>query len=145
MLKGGKPLELRQAAHEPAQRLGTPLFVGESNLASQMSGWDAARMNRRRLETFLCDEARPVGPRGRKKQGVRSGLDLTACVECPSPCGYGMSYLERLTRQELKELSCGGDCLSCVQPCNLYGPMRGKERREINRFLRVALAGSQKK
>jgi len=138
-------LTIRQAVHEPTRRMGTPLFTGESNLPRQPGIWEPERLNRRRLETYLCDEARPVGPRGRKKQGERSGLDLTACVECPSPCGYGMSYLERLTRQELKELGCGGDCLSCAQPCNLYGPMRGKERREINRFLRVALAGSQKK
>jgi len=49
-----------------------------------------------------------------------------ACVECQSPCGYGLRYLTLLTPEERKEYSCGGDCAECPQPCNLYRAMRAE-------------------
>ena len=87
-------LTIRQAVHEPTRRLGPPLFTGESNLPRQPGIWEPERLNRHRLEGFLCDEARYIIGRGGRKVGAdghdsrRRKVDPMACVECQSPCGY---------------------------------------------------------
>ena len=89
-------------------------------------------LNRHRLEGFLCDEARYIIGRGGRKVGAdghdsrRRKVDPMACVECQSPCGYGLRYLTLLTPEERKEYRCGGDCAECPQPCNLYRAMRAE-------------------
>ena len=125
-------LTIRQAVHEPTRRVGTPLFTGESNLPRQPGIWEPERLNRHRLEGFLCDEARYIIGRGGRKVGAdghdsrRRKVDPMACVKCQSPCGYGLRYLTLLTPEERKEYRCGGDCAECPQPCNLYRAMRAK-------------------
>ena len=86
-------LTIRQAVHEPTRRMGTPLFTGESNLPRQPGIWEPERLNRHRLEGFLCDEARYIIGRGGRKVGpyglwgVSKPLRLWAALPDPADAG----------------------------------------------------------
>lgn len=47
-------------------------------------------------------------------------VNMGACLECESPCAYGMEILRRMPIHELLELGCGGDCMTCRDGCRLY-------------------------
>lgn len=86
----------------------------------------------------------------RKADGRRWTLNLGACIECESPCEYGMERLRRLKIHELLELGCGADCLTCPEPCRVYKLAVGKiaaeeiqkavKRKQAEAFARAALA-----
>lgn len=84
------------------------------------------------LRKQLCSLARyPVDYKGRRLTHSRTGkqrwkLELTACVECESPCGYGTEVLRRMSIHDLLELSCGADCTQCQEGCRLYQIVRQK-------------------
>lgn len=88
-------LTIRQAVHEPTRRMGTPLFTGESNLPRQPGIWEPERLNRHRLEGFLCDEARYIIGRGGRKVGAdghdsrRRKVDLWPVWSVKAPAAMG--------------------------------------------------------
>ena len=85
----------------------------------------------------------------KKADGRRWALNLGACIECESPCEYGMERLRRLKIHELLELGCGADCLTCPEPCRVYKLAVGKiaaeeiqkavKRKQAEAFAREAL------
>lgn len=65
----------------------------------------------------VCDDAYPDANRlGRLRMEQYNPL---ACVECGTPCRYGIAALKSLPRGDFERLKCGGDCMRCRQPCLL--------------------------
>jgi len=131
-------------------RLGTHLFAPDTVTAPRHTCADPRKIRSvKTLESQLCYNARyTVDIRGRKTQ--RWTLNLGACIECESPCEYGMERLRRLKIHELLELGCGADCLTCPEPCRVYKLAVGKiaaeeiqkavKRKQAEAFARAALA-----
>ena len=107
--------------------LGTKVFASDTVTAPNRSTTDPRKIrSTKTLERALCYNARyAVDYKGRrvperKMEGHRWLLNLGACVECESPCEYGMERLRRMQIHELLELGCGGDCMKCPEPCRVY-------------------------
>lgn len=107
--------------------LGTKVFASDTVTAPNRSTTDPRKIrSTKTLERALCYNARyAVDYKGRrvperKMEGHRWMLNLGACVECESPCEYGMERLRRMKIHELLELGCGGDCMKCPEPCRVY-------------------------
>lgn len=103
--------------------LGTHLFAPDTVTAPRHTCTDPRKIrSTKTLEKSLCYNAHyPVDIRGRKtadngRTNQRWKLNLGACIECESPCEYGMERLRRLKIHELLELGCGADCLTCPEP-----------------------------
>ena len=137
--------------------LGTHLFASEGSINAHNTYCDPRKIrSTKTLEKSLCYNANyPVDIRGRKtadngRTNQRWTLNLGACIECESPCEYGMERLRRLKIHELLELSCGADCLTCPEPCRVYKLAVGKiaaeeiqkavKRKQAEAFARAALA-----
>lgn len=138
-------------------RLGTHLFAPDTVTAPRHTCADPRKIRSvKTLESQLCYNARyTVDIRGRKtadngRTNQRWTLNLGACIECESPCEYGMERLRRLKIHELLELGCGADCLTCPEPCRVYKLAVGKiaaeeiqkavKRKQAEAFARAALA-----
>lgn len=138
-------------------RLGTHLFAPDTVTAPRHTCADPRKIRSvKTLEKSLCYNAHyPVDIRGRKtadngRTNQRWTLNLGACIECESPCEYGMERLRRLKIHELLELGCGADCLTCPEPCRVYKLAVGKiaaeeiqkavKRKQAEAFARAALA-----
>lgn len=138
-------------------RLGTHLFASEGSINAHNTYCDPRKIrSTKTLEKSLCYNAHyPVDIRGRKtadngRTNQRWALNLGACIECESPCEYGMERLRRLKIHELLELGCGADCLTCPEPCRVYKLAVGKiaaeeiqkavKRKQAEAFARAALA-----
>ena len=149
---------LRAAPGQMATRfdLGTHLFAPDTVTAPRHTCADPRKIRSiKTLESQLCYNARyAVDYKGRKvperkADGRRWTLNLGACIECESPCEYGMERLRRLKIHELLELGCGGDCLACPEPCRVYKLAVGKiaaeeikqsvKRKQAEAFAREAL------
>lgn len=137
--------------------LGTHLFAPDTVTAPRHTCADPRKIRSvKTLESQLCYNARyAVDYKGRKvperkADGRRWTLNLGACIECESPCEYGMERLRRLKIHELLELGCGADCLTCPEPCRVYKLAVGKiaaeeiqkaaKRKQAEAFARAALA-----
>jgi hypothetical protein len=137
--------------------LGTHLFAPDTITAPRHTCTDPRKIRSvKTLESQLCYNARyAVDYKGRKvperkADGRRWTLNLGACIECESPCEYGMERLRRLKIHELLELGCGADCLTCPEPCRVYKLAVGKiaaeeiqkamKRKQAEAFARAALA-----
>ena len=137
--------------------LGTHLFASEGSINAHNTYCDPRKIrSTKTLEKSLCYNANyPVDIRGRKtadngRTNQRWALNLGACIECESPCEYGMERLRRLKIHELLELGCGADCLTCPEPCRVYKLAVGKiaaeeiqkamKRKQAEAFARAALA-----
>lgn len=137
--------------------LGTHLFASEGSINAHNTYCDPRKIrSTKTLEKSLCYNAHyPVDIRGRKtadngRTNQRWTLNLGACIECESPCEYGMERLRRLKIHELLELGCGADCLTCPEPCRVYKLAVGKiaaeeiqkavKRKQAEAFARAALA-----
>lgn len=137
--------------------LGTHLFAPDTVTAPRHTCTDPRKIRSvKTLESQLCYNARyTVDIRGRKtadngQTNQRWTLNLGACIECESPCEYGMERLRRLKIHELLELGCGADCLTCPEPCRVYKLAVGKiaaeeiqkavKRKQAEAFARAALA-----
>ena len=137
--------------------LGTHLFASEGSINAHNAYCDPRKIRSvKTLEKSLCYNAHyPVDIRGRKtadngRTNQRWTLNLGACIECESPCEYGMERLRRLKIHELLELGCGADCLTCPEPCRVYKLAVGKiaaeeiqkavKRKQAEAFARAALA-----
>lgn len=137
--------------------LGTHLFAPDTVTAPRHTCTDPRKIRSvKTLERQLCYDARyAVDYKGRKvpekkADGRRWALNLGACIECESPCEYGMERLRRLKIHELLELGCGADCLTCPEPCRVYKLAVGKiaaeeiqkamKRKQAEAFARAALA-----
>lgn len=138
-------------------KLGTHLFASEGSINAHNTYCDPRKIrSTKTLEKSLCYNAHyPVDIRGRKtadngRTNQRWALNLGACIECESPCEYGMERLRRLKIHELLELGCGADCLTCPEPCRVYKLAVGKiaaeeiqkavKRKQAEAFARAALA-----
>lgn len=138
-------------------RLGTHLFAPDTVTAPRHTCADPRKIRSvKTLESQLCYNARyTVDIRGRKtadngRTNQQWTLNLGACIECESPCEYGMERLRRLKIHELLELGCGADCLTCPEPCRVYKLAVGKiaaeeiqkavKRKQAEAFARAALA-----
>jgi hypothetical protein len=138
-------------------RLGTHLFAPDTVTAPRHTCADPRKIRSvKTLESQLCYNARyTVDIRGQKtadngRTNQRWTLNLGACIECESPCEYGMERLRRLKIHELLELGCGADCLTCPEPCRVYKLAVGKiaaeeiqkavKRKQAEAFARAALA-----
>lgn len=138
-------------------RLGTHLFAPDTVTAPRHTCADPRKIRSvKTLESQLCYNARyTVDIRGRKtadngRTNQRWTLNLGACIECESPCEYGMERLRRLKIHELLELGCGADCLTCPEPCRVFKLAVGKiaaeeiqkavKRKQAEAFARAALA-----
>ena len=91
--------------------LGTHLFAPDAVTAPRHTCTDPRKIRSvKTLESQLCYNARyAVDYKGRKvpekkADGRRWALNLGACIECESPCEYGMERLRRLKIHELLEL-----------------------------------------
>ena len=111
--------------------LGTHLFASEGSINAHNTYCDPRKIRSvKTLEKSLCYNAHyPVDIRGRKtadngRTNHRWTLNLGACIECESPCEYGMERLRRLKIHELLELGCGADCLTCPEPCRARCPAK---------------------
>lgn len=137
--------------------LGTHLFASEGSINAHNTYCDPRKIrSTKTLEKSLCYNARyALDKRGRKMRdgggpGGKWTLNLGACIECESPCEYGMERLRRLKIHELLELGCGADCLTCPEPCRVYKLAVGKiaaeeiqkavKRKQAEAFARAALA-----
>lgn len=138
-------------------RLGTHVFASDTVTAPRHTCADPRKIRSvKTLESQLCYNARyAVDYKGRKvperkADGRRWTLNLGACIECESPCEYGVERLRRLKIHELLELGCGADCLTCPEPCRVYKLAVGKiaaeeiqkavKRKQAEAFARAALA-----
>ena len=96
--------------------LGTHLFASEGTTGAQTACVDPRKIRSiKTLEKQLCKKARH-----KLKDQRKEVTELSNCVECESPCGFGMEMLRRLPIHELLELGCGGDCMKCQEPCRVY-------------------------